>query len=91
MITQPFKRFISLMGLLASCATPAERSIQLALAGGYTSRGKGRGGHSGKKWGPQSSNRNMQVVDGQWRQIENGARERARRMRQIQKGIIHVV
>lgn len=47
----------------------------------YVSRGKGLGKHSGKKWS-QSSGRNMHVVNGKWVQIENGAREVARRLRQ---------
>lgn len=87
---QPFRRFALLMQALVSFSDPVLRSLKLNELGGYTSRGKGRGGHSGKKWST-SSHRNMHIVDGKWCQIENGAREVARRQRQIARGIIHVV
>ena len=74
-----FSRAKALFGLIAAAMGNASA---LAALPEYVSRGKGRGAHSGKKWGPHSSSRNMHVVNGKWVQIENGAREVARRLRQ---------
>lgn len=84
----PFKRAIMMMSAI-SAAVSAGMSHALAAAsvGEYRSRGKGRSGHSGKKLGPPSSNRNMHVVDGRWLQIENGKREVARRQRNMARGM----
>ena len=52
----------------------------------YRSRGKGLGKHSGKKWGPRPSGRDMVLCDdGLYRQKENGTREVARRMAQMDR------
>lgn len=83
--SKPFARAIAMLTAIAALPM-ALRSNQLAMrdvAGEYRSRGKGKGLHSGKKWGPTSSNRNMHYTNGRWLQIENGARERLRRQRQM--------
>lgn len=58
-------------------------AAKLALLPEYQSRGKGRGLHTGKKWGPRPSYKDMvQHANGLWYQKENGDREVARRVRQ---------
>lgn len=75
---KPFHRALSMMQLIAQIGMHAA----VALTGEYRSRGHGRGGHSGKKWGPQPS--------GRYARTFNGRQEVARRQRQIAKGIVHV-
>lgn len=72
----PFKRAIGMMRII-SAALAAGMSIPAALAsvGEYKSRGKGRGGHSGKKWGPWPS--------GKYARAFNGPRECQRRHNQM--------
>lgn len=84
MKSTPFKRAILMMhAISAAISAGMSPAFAAANAGEYKSRGHGRGGHSGKKRGPVSYNRNMHVVDGRWLQIENGKRECERRMRQM--------
>ena len=66
----------------ALMAASSQRNIALVAAGPSRLRRKGWGVVSGKKWGPPPS--------GLYAGVSNGAREVARRQRQIARGIIHV-
>lgn len=90
--TNPFARALAVMALVQAAAGDA---LKLAEIPAYKSRGKGRGQHSGKKWGPRPSYRDMVQVDHATRgtifvQKDNGYREVARRMRQIETGKLRV-
>lgn len=85
-----FKRAITMMqALSAAFALPVmQQQAAFAKIGEYRSRGKGLGRHSGKKWGPRPSGRDMVRVKtadrGEvWLQKENGTREVLRRQRQL--------
>lgn len=85
MKSNPFKRAITLMALVQAAAGDMGR---LAALPAYESRGKGKGLHSGKKWGPRPSGRDMVQVQTAsrgkvWLQKENGNREVLRRQRQL--------
>lgn len=92
-MAQAFARSRALFALIAAAMGNASK---LAALPEYRSRGKGLGRHSGKKWGPRPSYRDMHVVKtatrGEvWLQKENGAREVARRQRQIARGLLNPV
>lgn len=74
-----FARAIAMMAMIQSNGV----TETLAKMGDYVSRGKGLGKHSGKKWGVVPSGADMTIVNGKWRQKENGAREMARRRLQV--------
>lgn len=80
----PFARSLALIQALASLAGGARQSMFDAL-GGYTSRGHGQGKISGKKKGNEGTPWKARL-NGQ----TNGKREIARRLRQIEKGMLHV-
>lgn len=77
--SSPFARASAMMALIASAGIHAA----LAKMGEYESRGHGRGGHSGKKWGPRPS--------GKYSGVGNGARECQRRMRQAARKAGHAM
>lgn len=83
MRSSPFARAILLMQALAAAAVGSpERMIAIRAAQGYQSRGHGRGERSGRKqWRHACTN---------WKAHMNSEREVARRLRQIQKGILRV-
>lgn len=74
-----------MFALISAAAGNAEK---MSAIPGYRSRGKGMGKHTGKKWGT-TSHRNVDQRTG--RQKENGEREVARRLRQIDTGILRLV
>ena len=84
-IKKPFHRALALASAIAKFGS----ITAIAELGEYMSRGKGRGGHSGKKWGPRPSYRYMVRIERNgnivWVQRENGERECARRVRQQQR------
>lgn len=84
MQAKPFGRALLMMrAITAALALPlAMQQAAMAKIGDYKSRGHGRGVYSGRKKGNQPSGK----FDG----VSNGQRERERRMRQIQRGIIAV-
>lgn len=77
----PFRQALLMHGILTQLATQfkglALQQVVSAL-GAYEGRGKGRGKYSGKKPG----NRSGKLY------AANGARECARRVRQIEKGML---
>lgn len=81
-----FARAIALFAMIKEAAS---NPVLLANLPAYVSRGKGKGKHTGKKWS-LSSGANMVVVNvrgrDRWIQKENGDREVARRLRQINAG-----
>jgi hypothetical protein len=91
-MAKPFARSIALFALLASIKGKGLLPNALDPAFAYKSRGKGKGLHSGKKWGPHPSyQRDMvQHANGLWYQKENGAREVARRLRQAERNARNV-
>ena len=85
MKSSPFKRAIALFALVQAAAGDMGR---LAMLPAYESRGKGKGLHSGKKWGPRPSGKDMVQVHTAtrgkvWLQKENGTCEVLRRQRQL--------
>ena len=77
----PFRRAMLMMGVLSQLATRfSGLALQQAVLGlgAYESRGKGRGRYSGRKPGNYSGKTYQ----------PNGARECARRVRQIEKGML---
>lgn len=88
MKSNPFRRASMLFALIQAAAGDLGK---LAALPDYKSRGKGKGLHSGKKWGPRPSYRDMVKTEGgRWVQKENGAREVARRQRQIASGQLQI-
>lgn len=81
--SNPFARAAALFAVVQAAAGDFAKLSQIPE---YESRGKGRGLHSGKKWGSRPSWRDMVRVGGRWMQKENGVREVARRQRQIAAG-----
>ena len=81
---KPFGRALIMMrAITAALALPlAAQKLALMNLGDYKSRGHGRGIYSGRKKGNWSS--------GKYVGVSNGRRECARRVRQIQRGIIAV-
>lgn len=81
------------IALFAMIKEAASDPMLLANLPGYVSRGKGKGKHTGKKWS-LSSGANMTHVKVRgkpmWVQKENGDREVARRLRQINAGKLQV-
>lgn len=78
----PFARAILMIQALAAVSSRRFTPEQFLLANTpYRSRGKGRGGHSGKKWGGYPTN---------WLGRGTGIREAARRRRQIAAGTLQV-
>lgn len=77
------KQFARAHMLFALIAAAMGDPAKLAALPEYTSRGKGKGLHTGKKWGSRPSYKDMVMhANGLWYQEENGAREVARRVRQ---------
>ena len=77
----PFRRALLMHGILMQLTQQFEGlALQQAIAalGAYEGRGKGRGKYSGKKPG----NRTGRTY------VSNGVRECARRVRQIEKGML---
>lgn len=77
----PFRKALLMHGILMQLAARFKGlALQQAVGalGAYEGRGKGRGKHSGKKPG----NRTGRTY------ASNGARECARRVRQIEKGML---
>ena len=77
----PFRSAMLMHGILVRLATEFKGlALQQAVSalGAYEGRGKGRGKYSGKKPG----NRTGRTY------TSNGVRERARRVRQIEKGML---
>lgn len=77
----PFRSAMLMTAALSALATRMRgMSLQLAInaLGPYKGRGKGRGKYSGRKQ-PNGSGRVYE---------SNGVRERARRVRQIEKGML---
>lgn len=77
----PFRRAMLMSGILASLAEQFKGlALQQAVGalGAYEGRGKGRGKYSGKKPGNSSGKT----------YAPNGARECARRVRQMEKGML---
>ena len=77
----PFRSALLMMAAISALATSMQGvPLQLAInaLGPYAGRGKGRGIYSGKKQ-PNKSGRAYE---------SNGVRERARRVRQIEKGML---
>lgn len=71
MKSNPFRRASILFALIQAAAGDLGK---LAALPDYKSRGKGKGLHSGKKWGPPPSYRDMvKTESGRWVQKENGA------------------
>jgi len=85
-----FARAIALFAMIKEAAS---NPMLLANLPEYVSRGKGKGKHTGKKWS-LSSGANMTHVKVRgklmWIQKENGDREVARRLRQINAGKLQV-
>ncbi len=80
----PFARAIAAFAAIAAVARGAFTAQEFVVANApYHSRGKGKGLHSGKKWGPPSSGRYAGAV--------NGEREMARRRSHLARGIIHAL
>ena len=85
MKSQPFKRALLMAQAISAILQNFrghEVQFMLNQLGPYESRGKGRGVYSGRKKTATSS--------GKYARVFNGARECARRMRQIERGIIAV-
>ena len=87
MKSAPFSRSRNLMSLIASAMMGGLSRILAADAvtakhGAYVSRGKGRGGRSGKSMG--------NVPSGKYARTFNGEREVNRRLRQIANGQLQV-
>ena len=77
----PFRKALLMHGILTQLAARFKGlALQQAVGalGAYEGRGKGRGKYSGKKQ-PNGSGRVYE---------SNGVRERARRVRQIEKGML---
>ena len=77
----PFRQALLMHGILMRLATQFQGlALQQAVSalGAYEGRGKGRGKYSGKKPGNRSGKT----------YAANGARECARRVRQIEKGML---
>lgn len=84
-MAKAFSRSIAMFALIQAAMGGASK---LAALPEYRSRGKGRAGHSGKKWGPRPSGKDMVIVKTEtrgevWLQKENGNREVARRLRHL--------
>lgn len=90
MRSNAFARAIALFVMIKEAASDP---MLLANLPTYVSRGKGKGKHTGKKWS-LSSGANMVMVKvrgrDRWIQKENGDREVARRLRQINAGKLQV-
>ena len=80
MRTNPFGRALALINALAGATGGLDIQAAMAAARGYKSRGHGKGVISGKKWGNESGKTYP----------TNGAREVARRQRQIACGMLKV-
>ena len=79
-MAKPFSRANMLFALITAARGDV---LKLAALPEYRSRGKGKGLHSGKKWGPRPSYKDMvQKDNGLWYPKDNGNREVARRVRQ---------
>jgi hypothetical protein len=87
-MAQAFARSRTLFALIAAAMGD---DLALSRLPEYVSRGKGRGAHSGKKWGPTSSNANMRSVNGRWVQKENGKRECERRVSQMDRNLLNSI
>jgi len=70
----PFSRALMLVQAIAAAAGDPSK---LQFLPDYVSRGKGRAGHSGKKWGPWPS--------GKYTLVFNGQREVRRRLVQQER------
>ena len=81
MKSSPFARAMLLMQAIANATSGVDRQIAIQMAGGYRSRGHGKGTYGGKKQGNHGTN---------WKGHMNSEREVARRQRQIAKGMLHV-
>lgn len=75
-MSKPFARAIAMMSLIATAMQSASPQLAMSQIGDYRSRGHGRGKYSGIKWGP--------VPSGKYARSFNGARECARRRRQME-------
>ncbi len=85
---QPFRRVMAFVAAVnALVAGGMSRAVAIATQGTYRSRGKGLGKHSGKSVGrnfPTSFKCNSGSD-----MVHNGARECARRLRQMENGQLH--